>query len=118
MNTMHHQQFVNPLEDYDYTDSELVIGFVCAVGADYGPIRDTVQEILKQFSYEVNIFRVSDLITAFSDRNLPDSPEFDRISSRMNEGNIGCSDSGRNDLWALAAIAQINETRKRNEAKQ
>jgi hypothetical protein len=36
----------------------------------------------------------------------------------MNEGNIGCSDSGRNDLWALAAIAQINETRKRNEAKQ
>jgi hypothetical protein len=43
MNTMHHQQFVNPLEDYDYSDSELVIGFVCAVGADYGPVRDAVR---------------------------------------------------------------------------
>jgi deoxycytidylate deaminase len=118
MNTIHHQQFVNPLEDYDYPDSELVIGFVCAVGADYGPVRDAVQEILKQFGYEVNIFRVSDLITAFSDRNIPDSPEFDRISSRMDEGNIGCRESGRNDLWALAAIAQINEARKRNEARQ
>jgi deoxycytidylate deaminase len=118
MNTVHHQQFVNPLEYFDYSDSELVIGFVCAVGADYAPVGDAAQEILKQYGYEVNVFRVSDLITAFSERGLANSPEFDRISSRMDAGNDGCKESGRNDLWALAAIAQINEPRKRNEAKQ
>lgn len=47
MNTVHHQQFVNPLEDFDYPDLELVIGFGCAVGTDYAAVRDAVREILK-----------------------------------------------------------------------
>jgi hypothetical protein len=46
------------------------------------------------------------------DKPLIDSPEIARINSYMDAGNIGCRDSGRKDLWALAAIADINAARE------
>lgn len=36
----------------------------------------------------------------------------------MDAGDAGCRDSGRNDLWALAAIARINKGRQQQSDKQ
>src|SRR5581483_12276571 len=41
--------------------------------------------------------------------------EIDRINSYMDAGNKGCRDSGRKDLWALAAIADINAAREKEK---
>jgi deoxycytidylate deaminase len=106
-----HLQFKNPIEDFDYCDSELVIGFVCAVGTNYKPICAAVEGIVSRYGYRTNVVRVSDLISALSDMALAEAPETARISSRMDAGNSECRDSGRKDLWALAAIANINRGR-------
>jgi len=115
---LEHKQFENPLEEFDYSDSELVIAFVCAVGADYTPVCAATEDILKQYGYRTNVIRVSELISALIERKLPDSPETLRISSRMDAGNEGCRESKRNDLWALAAVARINAARTRDSRKR
>ena len=113
-----HQQFKNPIEDFDYCDSELIIGFVCAVGTDYKPVCEAAKEILSKCGYSSNVIRVSELISALTEKPLEDSPETARITSHMDAGNAGCRDSGRMDLWALATIARINASRPKKGLEQ
>lgn len=92
-----------------------MIGFVCAVGTDYGPIREYLREIFQKFSYKTRIVRISTLIPKLTDYQLDDSSELARINTHMDAGNQACRDSGRKDLWALAAIAEINGARQKEE---
>ncbi len=106
-------QIKNSVERFDFCDSELVIGVVCAVGTDYGPIRDSIVRILQKYSYSSRIVRISDLIPRFTEAALPVGPETERISARMTAGNSVCRAKKRKDFWALAAIADINAARHR-----
>jgi deoxycytidylate deaminase len=107
-------QIKNSIDKFDFCDSELVIGVVCAVGTDYGPIRDSIVRILQKFSYTSQIVRISDLIPRFTEGALSNGPEIERIDSRMTAGNSVCRLKGRKDFWALAAIAEINAARHRD----
>src|SRR5262245_13912414 len=95
-------QIKNAIERFDFPQAELIIGAVCAVGTDYGPIRDAIKDILKTFNYHTTVVRISDLISRFSQDELPDGTETLRISSRMTAGNNECRNKKRKDLWALA----------------
>jgi deoxycytidylate deaminase len=108
-------QIADPIETFDYVDAEIVVGLVCAVGTDYGPIRDLLVEALLRYGYKTNVVRISDSIPKFTDYPLQESPEIERIESRMDAGNLVCRESGRNDIWALAAIAAINSSREREQ---
>ena len=96
-------QIPNAPESFDFCESELVIGVVCAVGADYGPVRDSVIEILREYAYTSQVVRISDLISRFVDASLPSEPEI----LRMSAGNSVCRATKRKDFWALAAAAEI-----------
>jgi deoxycytidylate deaminase len=109
------EQIADPIETFDYGDAEIVIGLVCAVGTDYGPIRDSLAEILLHYGYKARVVRISDSIPKLLDFPLRDEPEIERIKSRMDAGNLLCRDSGRNDIWALAAIAEINSWREQEQ---
>jgi deoxycytidylate deaminase len=100
------------VEGFDFFDSEIVIGFVFAVGTDYRPIQAFTEKLLTGYGYKVNIVRISSLISALTDKPLIDTPEIKRIHSHMDAGNAACEESGRKDIWALAGIAEINKARK------
>lgn len=104
-------QIKNAVEKFDFPDSELVIGMVCAVGTDYEPIRRSIEKILTKYGYKSTSIKISDLIGRFTDKQLPSSPETARIASRMTAGNDLCRKTKRKDVWALAAIAEINTNR-------
>jgi hypothetical protein len=104
-------QVKNAVEKFDFCHSELVIGLVCAVGTDYEPIRLSLVTILSRYGYSSRVIKISDLITRLSEAQLPDSPETIRISSRMTAGNDLCRKTKRKDVWALAAITEINANR-------
>ena len=106
-------QIKNAVEKFDYCDSELVIGLVCAVGADYGPIKDAIVQILQQYDYAARVIRISDLIPRFTETPLAESPETARIAARMTAGNSMCRSTQRKDFWALASIAEINAFRQK-----
>src|SRR5271155_3707719 len=109
-------QLQDPVEKFDFCNPELVIGLVCAVGTDYNPIRNCLTDILGRYGYTVRVVRISTLIPKLTATQLIDSPEIARINSYMDAGNIGCRDSGRKDLWALATIADINAIRTNQSA--
>jgi deoxycytidylate deaminase len=105
------KQIRYPIENFEFCDSELVIAIVCAVGTDYKPIRDWLTKILDKYGYTVNSIRVSDLIGKVTADELPTEPEIARIDASMTAGNNACTESNREDIWALAAIASINAYR-------
>jgi deoxycytidylate deaminase len=111
-------QLKHLVEKFDCSDSEIVVGLVCAVGTDYKPIQFCLSEILARFGYTARIVRISDLIPNVTDHPLDNSSEVARIASRMDAGNQACIDSKRKDLWALAAIADINAARQKEEFGQ
>jgi deoxycytidylate deaminase len=84
---------------------------VCAVGTDYEPIRLSLQKILTRYGYSSRVTKISDLIVRLSESSLTDSPETLRIDSRMTAGNDLCRKTKRKDIWALAAITEINTHR-------
>ncbi len=104
-------QIKDPLELFDFADSELIIGIVCAVGTDYSPIRDSIARLLQDYGYETFVVRISDLIGRFTSEPLAEEPEGARINARMDAGNDVCRQTARKDLWALAAIAEISAKR-------
>ena len=104
-------QIKDPVERFDFPDPELVIGMVCAVGTDYGPIQISLDKILARYNYRSRVIKISDLIERFTERPLATSPENLRISERMTAGNALCRETGRKDIWALAAMADINSRR-------
>jgi hypothetical protein len=104
-------QVKNAVEKFDFCHSELVVGMVCAVGTDYEPIRLSLQKILARYGYSSRVIKISDLIARLSESPLSDSPETLRIDSRMTAGNDLCRKTKRKDIWALAAIAEINTHR-------
>jgi deoxycytidylate deaminase len=111
MLTRSHAQVKNAIETFDFCESELVFGFVYAVGTDYKPVQESIEDLLTSYGYAAKAIRISDLIGGLTDYPLLDSPEIARISSRMDAGNAACRESGRKDIWALAAIASINKSR-------
>ena len=111
-------QIKNAVERFDFPQAELVIGVVCAVGTDYGPVRDAIATILSKFNYNTTVIRISELISRFTQDSLADSPETLRIKSRMDAGNKECREKKRKDLWALAAVAEINANREKMSSGQ
>lgn len=118
MSSKPHPQIRGNIESFEFCESELVIGLVYAVGTNYKPVQHSIESILKKHGYEPKPIRVSDLISSFTPEHLQDDSEFNRISSRMTAGNKACRNSGRRDIWALAAIAEINKLRGDDLEKQ
>jgi len=106
-----HPQIRGNIESFEFCESELVIGLVYAVGTNYKPVQESIEGILKKFGYNPHSIRISDLISTLTKEKLLDDTELDRVSSRMTAGNNACRNSGRRDIWALAAIAEINKMR-------
>lgn len=115
MPTSQPPQIKDPIEQFDYSPAELVIGVVCAVGTDYSAISACLAEILKQYGYLTRVVRISTLIPKLTDFPLVTSPEIARINSYMDAGNKICHDSGRKDVLALAAVANINAARDKED---
>lgn len=113
-----HPQIEGDIETFDFCESELVIGLVYAVGTNYRPVQECIDRLLRGHGYSPEFIRISDLIGTLTDRTLDDSSEIARISSRMDAGNAACRESGRRDIWALAAIAEINKLRGKDLSQQ
>jgi deoxycytidylate deaminase len=113
-----HPQIRGHIESFEFCESELVIGLVYAVGTNYRPVQESLERILRQHGYEPKPIRISELISSLTQEKLEEDSEIHRISSRMTAGNNACRSSGRKDIWALAAIAEINKLRGTDVTQQ
>jgi len=100
----------------EYPDAEVVIGVVCAVGADYSKISEFFVRTLPAFGYRANVVKVSSFIpeTAKSLKlrlRLSASPEGRRLKDYMDAGNKIRKQTNRCDFFALIAASRIASSR-------
>lgn len=100
------------LSEFDYKESELIMGLVGAVGTNLERVELEIQQQLKRFSYQHEIIRLSSLLSTLDlDTEIKQEPEFDRIDSHMTAGNEARSKAHRGDILALMAISEVHKAR-------
>jgi deoxycytidylate deaminase len=97
---------------YHARDCELVLGLVSPVGVNHDDIEGRLKDFLKQFNYDVNYIHLSKI----SDKYFPNwqkeaENEVQRLDFGMETGTKIREHFGRGDMYALAAIAEINSNR-------
>ena len=101
----------------DYPDAELVIGMVCAVGADYSKVSDYLQKTLPSFGYKANVLKVSNFIPETAQAMklqcpLSQTNEAERLKDYMNAGNLIRRESEHCDFFALVAASRLASSRR------
>ena len=100
-----------------YTDTEIVIGLVGAVGTPHGQVVDILSERLKAFNYTTNNIRVSYHVIHKLYKDMPDNfpSEYDRITEYIEKGNKARRDSGDNSILAIGVSSEIYSKRQKDE---
>jgi hypothetical protein len=104
----------NSVLGHQYSDSELVIGLVGAVGAELNKVEDIIRDRLKVFRYEVEEIRISrDVIPrTIRGAGIASTDEYSRIRGMMDAGNEARRISNNNAILALGAASVIFEKRE------
>lgn len=106
--------YIKDLTEFDFPDSELVFGFVCPVGTNFGPILSEFKRLLKRYRYSTNEVHLSDYVAKLGFK-LENNPEYRRIETRMNAARDACEAAARKDLMAIAAVTEIAKKRSFEE---
>ena len=114
---MSHDQEDAAVFTLEYPDAEIVIGIVCAVGADYTKISEFLVRTLPAFGYRANVLKVSSFISETAKSlnlqlRLSARPEARRLKDYMDAGNKIRKQTGRCDFFALIAASRLASSRK------
>ncbi len=105
-------------------NAELVFGLVAPIGTDANKVAENLVSQLVEFGYKTTVVRLSDFIEPMSAMlglscELRDSPEHDRILTRIKAANaayqafnVASEPQDQNVMLALAAVEQIASARK------
>lgn len=92
----------------NFSDSEIIIGLVGAVGTEMDLITTQLRDRLKIAGYEASEIRVSqDVIKKIVNVDVTGADEATRISKLMDAGNIARKQSGDNAILATGVAAHI-----------
>jgi deoxycytidylate deaminase len=100
-----------------YTDTEIVIGLVGAVGTPHKYVVDILSERLKLFNYTAIQIRVSRDVIRSLYNDIPNNitSESERIATYIDKGNKARKDSGDNSILALGVSSEIFKNREKDE---
>jgi deoxycytidylate deaminase len=105
---------------FSYEEAELVLGLVAPVGTDLDRFIETLVVCLRDFEYDTNPIRLSELAALFQVEGLAPMTdvvsEYERIMGLMNAGDAARAHGG--DVLALATAAKINGIRSTDERGQ
>lgn len=100
-----------------YTDTEIVIGLVGAVGTPHDQVVKIISDRLKIFNYTTNEIHVSQGVIRQLYKDIPaefDS-EYERITKYIEKGNQARRDSGDNAILAIGVSSEIYSRRQKDE---
>lgn len=96
-----------------FRDTELVVGFVNAVGTEYKRVIEPLKDRLQGFGYKVEEIRVSSLLQAPKGTQS----EYQRIKHYMEQGDQLRDNAKNNAILAAGVVAEIKKKRTGNPSK-
>jgi len=97
-----------------FSESEIIIGLVNAVGTEYRRVLDPLMDRLRGFGYKVEEIRISSLFPIPSNQS---AQEYQRIKNFMHAGNELRRKNKNNAILASGAAFQIKERRPQDIEK-
>lgn len=100
-------------------EPEIVVGIVAAVGTPIDLAVDLTTQVLEGFGYSVEVLHLSNFLDRFKLENPPvpkGATLVQRIDALMTRGTEAREVTGRDDILALAAIADIHNRRGQGKA--
>ncbi|MFK0268474.1 anti-phage dCTP deaminase [Pseudomonas asiatica] len=104
--------------DDSYSDSELVVGLVGAVGTDLRIVSQLIGERLRAFNYRTDQIKISSDVIAMLGDEPAAGDEYERIDGFMTEGNRLRKQCKDNSVLALGAAAVIGKRRAENPPRR
>jgi deoxycytidylate deaminase len=99
-------------------DPELVIGIVAPIGTPLPYFKRRLARVLEQWKFTVHNVKLSEIAAKTLDLSAPaEELPYARYCRLMSAGNSLRSRSGRDDILAMFAAAEINELRPDSEPK-
>jgi len=99
----------------EFSESELIIGLVGAIGTELSKVTEILSERLSIAGYEVFEVRISSHVIPRVASVAEYHDEYGRISNLMDAGNEARKTSGDNGILALGAASLINTQRKEDK---
>ncbi|MGH0031864.1 MAG: anti-phage dCTP deaminase, partial [Myxococcota bacterium] len=91
---------------------ELVVGLVAAVGTPLDLVQNVLSELFAERGYSMELLHLSGYLDSFElEARKEGEGESERLDSAMNRGNEARRKTERDDILALAAIADIRSKR-------
>lgn len=97
----------DPLSTSRVPDPEIVIGLVAAVGTPLEQVQQLLIEAFEPFGYAVEVKHLSRYANRWAEVPSTFSSEAERIDRMMDLGNQARAITGRNDVLALSAVADL-----------
>ncbi len=102
----------NRLSETIYSDSELVIALVGAVGTELDLVETELKERLQTFGYTTELIHISEkVIPTICSVDISTTDQYARISSLMDAGNKARESSKDNAILAYGAVSAIGSIR-------
>jgi deoxycytidylate deaminase len=97
----------DPLSTSRVPDPEIVVGLVAAVGTPFEQVQQLLIEAFEPFGYAVEVKHLSRYANRWAEVPRTFSSEAERIDRMMDLGNQARAITGRNDVLALSAVADL-----------
>lgn len=99
----------------DNFPSEMVFGIIGPIGCNRELVVDTIRNLAKHFSYEVELIKVSDLIQNNCNIDVSSKDQFSRVMALMDAGNELRHDKEDNSILAKMAAIEISKRRQKHQ---
>lgn len=100
-----------------FSESEIVIGIVSAVGTESSRVINPLKDRLGQFGYHVEEIKISSLLSAIKPTTTG-TAEYERIKSFMEAGDQLRKNTSTNAILSYGAAKRIREQRSANNKKR
>ncbi len=93
--------------------TEIIIGIIGPIGCNRELVIESIENLAKHFSYDMEIIKVSDIIRSHINVNFDDEDQYDRVMKLMDAGNKIRVTADDNSILAKMSAIEISKKREK-----
>jgi len=92
--------------------TEIILGIIGPIGCNRELVIESIKNLVKHFSYQVEVINVSDIIKSHSEVDVDESDQYSRVMKLMDAGNKLRVRAEDNSILAKMSAIEVSKRRK------